>query len=69
MFICAEYKPIDGPGNTVGILGVEYTRKSNGLPLSGTMRYDVDDLMRLRSTTEGVFQFYMLHAMGYVLGK
>jgi hypothetical protein len=69
MFICAEYKPIDGPANIVGILGPEYTRKSNGLPVSGTMTYDVDDLVRLRSNTEGVFQFYMLHAMGFVLGK
>jgi hypothetical protein len=68
LFVCAEYQAIDGPSNVLGFAGPEYIRNSNGLPFSGVMTFDLDDLTRLRGNGGGKFLNTILHEMGHVLG-
>jgi hypothetical protein len=68
LFICAEYQAIDGPSNVLGYAGPEYIRNANGLPFSGHMVFDLDDLTRLRGNGGGKFLNTILHEMGHVLG-
>jgi hypothetical protein len=68
LFICAEYQAIDGPYNVLGYAGPEYIRNANGLPFSGSMVFDLDDLTRLRGNGGGKFLSTIIHEMGHVLG-
>jgi Leishmanolysin len=68
LFVCAGYQAIDGPSNVLGFAGPEYIRNSNGLPFSGVMTFDIDDLTRLRGNGGGKFLSTILHEMGHVLG-
>ena len=58
--------PIDGPGNILGQAGPVYARDSDGLPLSGVMFFDVDDLELLDAFD--LFEDVIVHEMGHVLG-
>jgi hypothetical protein len=66
VLIFAEVAAIDGEGNTLGQAGPCYTRNSDGLPIIGTMTFDVADLELMK--TEGTLQDVILHEMGHVLG-
>jgi hypothetical protein len=68
LFICAEYQSIDGPSNVLGYAGPEYIRSANGLPFSGSMVFDLDDVARLQGNGGGKFLNTILHEMGHVLG-
>jgi hypothetical protein len=68
LFICAEYQTIDGPSNVLGYAGPEYIRNANGLPFSGSMVFDLDDIARLQSNGGERFLNTILHEMGHVLG-
>jgi hypothetical protein len=57
---------IDGPGNILGAAGPQFARLVDGLPLSGVMFFDVDDLGLLESF--GLFEDVIVHEMGHVLG-
>lgn len=58
--------PIDGPGKVLGSAGPRYVRTSNGLTISGVMRFDVDDLDYLDEID--LFEEVIVHEMGHVLG-
>jgi hypothetical protein len=68
LFVCAKYQAIDGPSNVLGFAGPEYIRNANGLPFSGVMTFDIDDLTRLRGNGGGKFLNTILHEMGHILG-
>jgi hypothetical protein len=58
--------PIDGPGGILGQAGPRYVRVSGGLPISGVMYFDVDDLDFLDELD--LFEDVIVHEMGHVLG-
>src|SRR5690606_22430584 len=58
--------PIDGPGRVLGQAGPRYARGVDGLPLSGIMYFDVDDLAFLDELE--LFEDVIVHEMGHVLG-
>jgi cell division septation protein DedD len=64
MFICAQYRAIDGPLKVLAFAGPEYVRVPGGLPVSGSMTFDIEDLALFRAE----FQTIILHEMGHVLG-
>ncbi len=61
---------IDGPGvngrNVLGSAGPRYIRLSDGLPISGLMRFDTYDLGLMAQ--RGIFDEVIKHEMGHVLG-
>jgi hypothetical protein len=67
LYICATFVVIDGPGTVLGSAGPIYTRISDGLTITGQMRFDSADIRSLIS--EGNFGTVILHEMGHVLGK
>jgi hypothetical protein len=69
LFICAEYQPYDGPYNVLGFAGPEWVRVPSGLPISGSMTFDVADLSYLRGNGGNGFLSTILHEMGHVIGK
>ncbi|MDQ2671163.1 MAG: hypothetical protein M3Y31_11070 [Gemmatimonadota bacterium] len=58
--------PIDGPGAVLGSAGPCAIRTSNGLPISGVMNFDTDDLENME--TNGTLRDVVLHEMGHVIG-
>jgi hypothetical protein len=66
LFICAKYGVFDGLANFLGFGGPDYVRP-NGLPISGNMVFDIDDIANMRSNG-GQLQSLILHEMGHVLG-
>ncbi|PHK98083.1 hypothetical protein CGL56_12905 [Neolewinella marina] len=58
--------PIDGPGGILGQAGPRFVRTADGLPLSGVMFFDVDDLAFLEELD--LFEEVIVHEMGHVLG-
>ncbi len=58
--------PIDGPGRILGQAGPRFVRTADGLPLSGVMFFDVDDLAFLDELN--LFEEVIVHEMGHVLG-
>jgi hypothetical protein len=68
LFICVAYRAIDGPSKVLGYASPEQVRKSDGLPASGKMVFDLADLTFLRSDGGGKFLNTILHEMGHVLG-
>lgn len=53
-------------GNVLGTAGPFITRTSNGLPIVGSMIFDIADIDALRASGELVD--VILHEMGHVLG-
>lgn len=66
VLIDATITTIDGPGSVLGSAGPCWVRISNGLPLYGVMKFDVDDVVSLENA--GDFSAVILHEMGHVLG-
>lgn len=64
--IRASGKFIHGPGRYLGKAGPTYVREEDGLPVSGTMKFDVDDLLEMQQA--GTLKDIILHEMGHVLG-
>lgn len=58
--------PIDGPGGILGQAGPRFVRTADGLPITGVMFFDVDDLDFLESLD--LFEDVIVHEMGHVLG-
>lgn len=58
--------PIDGPGGILGQAGPRFVRVPGGLPISGVMFFDVDDLDFLDELD--LFEEVIVHEMGHVLG-
>jgi len=58
--------PIDGPGGILGQAGPRFIRNVDGLPVTGVMFFDVDDLDFLESLN--LFEDVIVHEMGHVLG-
>lgn len=66
VMIYADIKSIDGPYGILGSAGPCSIRRSDGLPIYGTMTFDSDDVAMLQE--EGKLQSVILHEMGHVLG-
>jgi hypothetical protein len=66
LLIFATVEPIDGPSNIVGSAGPCIIRTANSLPIIGTMRFDVADVVGLENV--GLLNAVILHEMGHVLG-
>jgi hypothetical protein len=66
LLIFATVEPIDGPSNIVGAAGPCFVRATGSLPLIGTMRFDVADVVALEN--RGLLNSVILHEMGHVLG-
>jgi hypothetical protein len=66
LLIFATIEPIDGAGQIVGSAGPCIIRNSTSLPVIGTMRFDIADVVSLES--RGLFNSVILHEMGHVLG-
>lgn len=66
VLIFATIEPIDGTGQIVGSAGPCIVRNSTSLPVIGTMRFDVADVVSLES--RGLFNSVILHEMGHILG-
>ena len=64
--IFVDISSIDGPGGVLGQAGPCQSRASSGLPIIGTMQFDIDDLDALEAT--GRLTPVILHEMGHVLG-
>lgn len=67
LLICAVLGPVDGPGTVVGIarpLFVRGTDDDLGLPVTGEMLFDTDDLASIRNA--GLLQDLITHEMGHV---
>jgi hypothetical protein len=67
LFICAKYGVFDGLANFLGLGGPDYVRLPSGLPITGNMVFDIDDIANMRSNG-GQLQSLILHEMGHVLG-
>lgn len=65
LVIFAGIQPIDGTGNVLGSAGWCY-RRTAGLPVVGTMRFDEADMANLEAG--GRLGAVILHEMGHVLG-
>ena len=66
VLIFATIEPIDGTGQIVGSAGPCIVRNSTSLPVIGTMRFDVADVVSLES--RNLFNSVILHEMGHILG-
>jgi hypothetical protein len=65
LMIFAAVDDIDGPGKVLGMAGWCF-RRSNGVPVLGSMHFDVADMASLES--RGLLGDVILHEMGHVLG-
>jgi hypothetical protein len=65
LLIFAAIEPIDGVGNILGSAGWCF-RRTGGLPVIGTMRFDVADVAGLETTNR--LSAVILHEMGHVIG-
>jgi len=66
VIIAARVGPIDGPDNILASAGPKFLRNANGLPVSGVMNFDVEDVQS--QIDAGTFLSVILHEMGHVLG-
>ena len=66
MLIFAAVTTIDGPGGILGSAGPCVIRAPAGLPVVGTMRFDVADVTNLEA--QGTLSSVILHEMGHVIG-
>ena len=64
LYICGRDTCIDGPGNVLGSAGPQYIWTATGLPATGIMEFDSEDIPNLLDLWEVV----ILHEMGHVLG-
>jgi hypothetical protein len=64
--IFVQVEEIDGPGNTLGSAGPCFARDSGLLTVVGIMRFDLDDLSRLKA--DGRLTDLLIHEIGHVLG-
>ncbi|CAB9509473.1 zinc metalloendopeptidase [Seminavis robusta] len=64
IYICGEYKYIDGQSGILGSAGPRHYRPSEGLPLTGTMSFETVDV---ENTIQDLFGV-ILHEMAHVLG-
>jgi hypothetical protein len=44
VYICGQYRYIDGPGNVLGSAGPRHYRPTEGIPLTGVMSFDSVDI-------------------------
>jgi hypothetical protein len=65
LYICANYKAIDGNDNIVGIAGPNMSRQ-DGTSVIGSMTFDSADIALLKSSNS--LGSTILHEMGHVLG-
>ena len=65
LFICIQVVPIDGPGGILGTAMGEFSRPGNGLPLTGSMRFDIDDVEGLMRNNR--LDSVVLHEMGHIV--
>jgi hypothetical protein len=65
LVIFAAVEPIDGVNNILGAAGWCF-RRTGGLPIIGTMRFDVADVAGLEATNR--LNSVILHEMGHVVG-
>jgi hypothetical protein len=56
----------DGPGGSLGWMGPEYVRASDGLPITGVMEIDSADFAAFEAN--GTLDAIVFHEMGHVLG-
>lgn len=47
VYICGKYSAIDGPGNVLGRASPRHYRPSEGIPLTGEMTFDTDDVEKI----------------------
>ena len=66
VIIFVNLSSIDGPGGVLGSAGPCYFRTPSGLPITGVMTFDTDDLAEL--SADGLLEDVILHEMGHVLG-
>ena len=66
LYLCGQYRNIDGPGRVLGSAGPLFIRRSTGLPITGRMTFDTSDVEQLRAT--GRLDEVITHEMGHVLG-
>ncbi len=64
--IFVDISSIDGAGGTLGQAGPCIIRSASGLPVIGTMQFDIDDLSNLEAA--GRLLPVILHEMAHVLG-
>lgn len=67
IYICGKFAPIDGPGNTAGFarpLFLRGTSDNVGLPVTGEVVIDVDDLLSARQAN--LLDDLVTHEMGHV---
>jgi hypothetical protein len=65
LVILAAIEPIDGVGNILGSAGWCF-RRTGGLPVLGTMRFDIADVAALEAGNR--LNAVILHEMGHVIG-
>jgi hypothetical protein len=65
LYICAQYKAIDGNENIVGMAGPNMSRQ-DGTAVIGSMTFDTADIALLKSSNS--LGSTILHEMGHVLG-
>lgn len=66
LMIFVKVEPIDGAGGALGQAGPCFIRSASGLPLTGQLTLDEDDLDQAQSL--GILEALVLHEMGHVLG-
>jgi hypothetical protein len=66
LIIFVELRALDGPGKLLGEAGPCIRRIPSNLPISGTMKFDTDDLTRMEQN--GTLTQVIMHEMGHVLG-
>jgi len=66
LLIFAAVVPIDGVSGVLGNASPCHTRNSNGIPVTGSMRFDVADVNNLEAN--GTLASVITHEMGHVLG-
>ena len=64
--IDADIRKIDGPSGILGQAGPTTLRGDTGLPITGVMQFDEDDILGLEAN--GSFADVILHEMAHVLG-
>lgn len=65
--ISASLVNIDGTGNVLGQAGPTYIRTSDGLPVAGTMQFDIADAAHFDDLGlfDDIVQHEMLHTLGF----
>ena len=67
LYVACNVVPIDGPGGVLGTAGPTWVKTVNGkaVPISGSMRFDKDDIDNLGAEK---WNAVILHELGHVLG-